>query len=99
MRQQVTAGTAAHLPLSMPVEASNPDQAFDCSQAISEGWMILQSTNRHQSWQLQRVDNARTFGTDVEAWCFVFDRAEQGSTYHQRAIEFLAQQQLGRPVV
>lgn len=92
MRQDLVAGPTQFLPWSASSEAACRDEAFDSTQAISEGWMIVPSANRHQAWQLQRVDDIRTFGTDVQAWCFVFDRAEQGSAYHQRAISFLARQ-------
>lgn len=93
MRQTAVAGTKRFLPWSISVDTPTPSpEPFDSAQAISEGWMIIQSANRHQPWQLQRVDHARAFNSDVEAWCFVFDRADQGSVYHQQALSFLTQQ-------
>src|SRR5690606_4665780 len=92
MRQDVVAGPAQKPPFQMLSGASFGQQGFDSTQAIAEGWMIVQPANRHRSWQLQRVDDIATFRTDVDAWCFVFDQAEQGSEYHQRALAFLTQQ-------
>ena len=91
MRQDVVASPSQYLPWSLPAQTSRPEAAFDNAQALSEGWMIVHTANRHQPWQLQRVDNVKTFLTDVDAWCFVFDQADQGSAYHQRAISFLDQ--------
>lgn len=91
MRQDVVAGPPQFLPWSILTEAPRGEAAFDNTQALAEGWMIVRSANRHQPWQLQRVDQVKTFGTDVEAWCYVFDQADQGSAYHQQAIFFLEQ--------
>lgn len=98
MRQDVVAGPTQNPPFPLLSEAPRDSDEFNSTQAIAEGWMIVRAANRHRAWQLQRVDDIATFRTDVDAWCFVFDRAEQGSEYHQNAIAFLAQQPERRAV-
>jgi hypothetical protein len=64
--------------------------AFDNGQAVDEGWSIFECFgSENGSWQLQKCDNAETFHTDIDAWRLVINYADAGSQYHQRALQFL----------
>ncbi|WP_234053737.1 MULTISPECIES: hypothetical protein [unclassified Xanthobacter] len=66
---------------------------FDWRRARAEGWGIFErpgSADGH--WQMGRLLGASRFGTDGEAWLFVWQRAAMGSAYHQAALGFVEAQ-------
>jgi len=64
---------------------------FDNTQALSEGWGIFSLNRDDEPFQLQRDDEEDVFEDDDEAWAFVFQKADEGSTYHIEAMDFLKQ--------
>lgn len=63
---------------------------FDNGKAVDEGWSIFECFGSENGrWQLQKLDDAGKFNTDIDAWRLVLDYADAGSEYHQQALQFL----------
>lgn len=62
-------------------------EQFDATRAIEEGWSIFSVGGN--AYQLQRLDEAEVFKSDEDAWKFVWDKAQEGSFYHQSALNFI----------
>jgi hypothetical protein len=63
---------------------------FDSTIAMEEGWCITNGTNdSNDKWRLTKFDEMDSFTIDENVWEFVHSLAEQGSFYHQSAINFL----------
>lgn len=60
---------------------------FDDKQASEEGWSIFDAGT--DGLQLQKIDEQDVFLEDVDAWNFVWEKAQVGSPYHQNALSFL----------
>lgn len=64
-------------------------EAPNCHDPL-EGWAIFHSSGSVDGeWQIQRDDEAQVFESDGQAWKFVYDRAQAGSSPHQEALNFL----------
>ncbi|WP_439357911.1 hypothetical protein [Bradyrhizobium sp. DASA03007] len=64
--------------------------AFDNGQAIDEGWSIFECFGSENGpWQIQKMDDAGKFNTDIDVWRLVVTYADAGSVYHQRALQFI----------
>lgn len=61
-------------------------KTFSNSYAHQEGWTLQVCWDR---WDIQRLidDPQKRFSCDFEAQCFVKDKADAGSIYHQLALE------------
>jgi len=63
--------------------------------ATEEGWGIFEAEgsvlnkNGNRPYQLQKVDEARKFEDDSEAWDHVYHTARAGSALHRKALDFL----------
>lgn len=76
---------------------------FDNTQAFTEGWGIFEThedtdasfVEKYGTWSLDRLGEDNNcgpvvFGEDCdEVWRFVVEKANTGSEYHRRAINFL----------
>lgn len=63
---------------------------IDNTQAFTEGWAIFDCDgSENGQWQLCKVDEDNIFESDILAWAFVRAKAENGSAYHQSALEYL----------
>lgn len=62
------------------------------SQAETEGWGIFYTSiqdDKHNMYELQRLDEMKIFESDDHAIRFVTDKAMSGSTAHTEAIKWL----------
>jgi hypothetical protein len=80
-----------------------------CDIGFNEGWGIFQNTDdEHEPFELNKLDDPASlpelgidepvFDDDVSAWEFVIAKAMEGSTLHNEALLFLAEQSPGEIV-
>ena len=74
----------------------------DSAAACADGWNIFECFGSDNGpWQIQRLDEPSDwpefhgrpypFAEDADAWCHVWQKAEEGSALHQRALAFLGE--------
>lgn len=61
---------------------------FDNTIAMKEGWAISE-VGDDIPFRLEKLDGNTEFAFDENAWEFVHSLADQGSFYHQSALQFL----------
>lgn len=62
---------------------------FDNTLAMEEGWAISKCSVIDEPYLLEKIDEYGLFDTDAKVWEHVYNLAEMGSVYHQKAISFL----------
>lgn len=62
---------------------------FDNTLAMEEGWAISKCSGIDEPYRLEKIDEYGLFDTDAKVWEHVYNLAEMGSVYHQKAISFL----------
>ena len=91
------AGSLAPDAPTFPPHAAAPSAsdmgAFDMDAAQEEGWTLARSDPSFEGSrdvQLQRLDEATTFRSDMAAWRHVVARARDGSPLHRTALEMIS---------
>ena len=63
----------------------------DSDIAESEHWNVFEcSGSDNGPWQIQKVDEADSWGDDTDVWLHVVRRAYAGSETHLRALRYVA---------
>ena len=66
---------------------------FNNTIAMVEGWCITNGTNdSDDKWRLTKLEEMNAFTTDERVWEFVHSLADEGSFYHQSALNFLEEE-------
>lgn len=63
---------------------------FDNHQSADEGWVVSDCDGSENGpWQIQKLDHLAMFPSDGDAWRHVITKADEGSAYHQAALDFI----------
>lgn len=70
---------------------TQPNEYYDYRAGEKEGWFIAHAPGNSDgtTWRLERDDEMGLFSSDHEAHKFVVGKMFDGSTNHQKALEFL----------
>lgn len=75
-------------PFAYPPQPTKAPQ-FDNTQAALEGWSVSEVGAVGDAFRLEKLDERNKFGTDQQAWVFVYLSAKSGSVYHAAALAYL----------